>query len=162
MIHQSSYHPTARSHNADSVVKHCISRNRSEEQLIVLGRRWSERHYEDYYVLGYDTVQSGRISSRFQGYLLPPYSGSKFSSCSLHIARCLVYYLALKMEALIRIVNEILPVYTASYPRKNSSQLNILSRVWMTTDRFCTDDRIYWTLSYSAWLHFTICCNTHT
>jgi hypothetical protein len=38
-----------------------------------------------------------------------------------------------------------------------------LSRVWLTVDRFWIDDRIYWTLWYSAWLplQFTI-THTHT
>jgi hypothetical protein len=32
----------------------------------------------------------------------------------------------------------------------------------VTTDGFWIDDRIYRTLWYSAWLHFTVYCNTHT
>jgi hypothetical protein len=34
--------------------------------------------------------------------------------------------------------------------------LIILSYVWVTIHGFWIDDRIYWTLWYSAWIHFTV------
>jgi hypothetical protein len=37
----------------------------------------------------------------------------------------------------------------------------VLSRVWVTMDGFWFDDRIHWTVWYSAWLRFTVHCCTH-
>jgi hypothetical protein len=39
----------------------------------------------------------------------------------------------------------------------------VLYALWsVTTDGVWMDERIYWTLSYSAWLHFTVHTHTHT
>jgi hypothetical protein len=32
----------------------------------------------------------------------------------------------------------------------------------VTIDRYWMDDQIYWTLWYSMWLQFIVCCYTHT
>jgi hypothetical protein len=48
----------------------------------------------------------------------------------------------------------------------SSYRCNILSLDFVTVDGFWIDDRIYWTVWYSAWLHFTIhypsLTHTHT
>jgi hypothetical protein len=43
-----------------------------------------------------------------------------------------------------------------------SKFVNMLSRDGVTVYRFWISDQIYWTLWYSAWLHFAVHCYTHT
>jgi hypothetical protein len=45
---------------------------------------------------------------------------------------------------------------------RKKEPVRVLSRVWMTIDDVCIRDWIYWTLWYSAWLHFTVHSSVHS